>query len=452
MAPRFGDQLLQVFDVPAEAYDFLVSVLDDKAAPPYDLKLIFDQSLIAGAESWYHQLDRDWDLDSSSQALSTPKQDDAQVEDPWAATDRLIQHAQSLANEAAVSLLPCSQSKKKHRDKATAKAKRQADAASSHYWSQDGDESFVSPTKGFRLAEVPSTAISRLNIPAPGLQPSCVYPEEPNGAHESIHTNAGVSPYFATPTKAPRPVVPRPSPGIVSCLPFPPLASESFGLIQEQVAHDPFWLLIAVSFLVKTKGEHAIPVFLRVKERFPAPCDIVNPENADEIFGMIQHLGLGKNRLGLMQKYAHAFMFDPPRSGVRYRVHYYETREIGRPLEGHLAMAAENVTDGWEIGHMTQGRYTVDSWRIFCRDVLLGRAKDWDGKGAKGEFQPEWMRVLPADKELRAYLRWMWMREGWEWDPATGERKVLREEMRRAVNEGRVAYDIYGELQIVGES
>ena len=71
------------------------------------------------------------------------------------------------------------------------------------------------------------------------------------------------------------------------------------------------------------------------------------------------------------------------------------------------------------------------------------------GKGREATFQPEWMRVLPADKELRACLRWMWMREGWEWDPVSGERSVLREEMRKAVDEGRVGYDDGGSLVII---
>jgi hypothetical protein len=58
------------------------------------------------------------------------------------------------------------------------------------------------------------------------------------------------------------------------------------------------------------------------------------------------------------------------------------------------------------------------------------------------------MRVRPDDKELRAYLRWMWMKEGWEWNPDTGERTVLCEELRNAVNEGRVVYDEKGGLKI----
>lgn len=59
------------------------------------------------------------------------------------------------------------------------------------------------------------------------------------------------------------------------------------------------------------------------------------------------------------------------------------------------------------------------------------------------------MRVLPKDKELRACLRWMWMREGWWWDAQTGEREILREEMRKAVDEGRVGYDEQGKLIIL---
>jgi hypothetical protein len=66
------------------------------------------------------------------------------------------------------------------------------------------------------------------------------------------------------------------------------------------------------------------------------------------------------------------------------------------------------IGSAWEIGHLTQGPYALDSWRIFCRDVLLGRSEHWTGKGDDPGFQPEWMRVLPRDKELRACLRWMW--------------------------------------------
>ena len=41
------------------------------------------------------------------------------------------------------------------------------------------------------------------------------------------------------------------------------------------------------------------------------------------------------------------------------------------------------------------------------------------------------------------------MREGWEWDPMTGEREPLREEMRKAVDERRVSYNECGGLVIL---
>lgn len=95
----------------------------------------------------------------------------------------------------------------------------------------------------------------------------------------------------------------------------------------------------------------------------------------------------------------------------------------------------------WEISHLPGlGPYSHDSWRMFCRDVLLGRAEGWNGEGAKpplneagkegkGEFEPEWKRVLPLDKELRAWMSWMWLKEGWVWNKETGERTRASEEL-----------------------
>ncbi|KAI6783813.1 Methyl-CpG-binding domain protein-like protein [Emericellopsis cladophorae] len=257
----------------------------------------------------------------------------------------------------------------------------------------------------------------------------------------------------------------RPPPGTVSCVPFPPLDRPAFGLVQEKVAHEPFWLLVAITFLIRTKGSAAIPAFWALKERFPSPSLIADPVNEAEIIGMIRHLGLAMNRLKYFQKYARLFMDNPPRAGQVYRVRKYDRRdmdagELGtglyerpRTTAGMLTPRADPADDAeaWEIGHMTHGKYALDSWRIFCRDVLLGRARGWNGEGAAPEFQPEWMRVKPDDKELRACLRWMWMREGFEWDPVTGDRSVLRGELLRAVNERRIEYDDSGGLRIVHE-
>ncbi|KAF9879147.1 methyl-CpG binding domain-containing protein 4 [Colletotrichum karsti] len=239
-------------------------------------------------------------------------------------------------------------------------------------------------------ANVPTRRSTRL-APSPSLTPS---------------SGAITSPFFASaPAQSPVKQSPKKrNGGLVSTIPFPPLSAPKFGLIQEEFAHDPFWLMTVVTFLVKTAGTVAIPTFYKVKETYPTPAHLADP--------------------------------DPATASSITKPHPTETT------------AAD---DAWEMGHFTQGKYALDSWRIFCRDELLGRARDWNGAGAAPNFQPEWMRVRPDDKELRACLRWMWMREGWEWDPATGERTVLREEMRRAVEEKRVTYDEVGGLRILSE-
>lgn len=270
----------------------------------------------------------------------------------------------------------------------------------------------------------------------------------------------------------------RPARGTVSALPIPRLAGDRFGLVQEELAGDPFRLLVAVTFLIRTPGRVAIPVFRQLMERYPTPQALVEADPAD-IEAMMHHLGLSNQRTKTIQKYARTWLERPPSKDVRYGIKDYPQKGDGKDVRAAEVFGPEDHPgsdkgDGnpgspdsskendpqakttarghgtaWEIGHLTTGRYALDSWRIFCRDVLLGRAQDWKGKGRDGAFQPEWMRVLPEDKELRACLRWMWMKEGWEWDPKTGEKTTLREEMRRAVDEGRVAYDNQGQLQIL---
>ncbi|KAL2018942.1 hypothetical protein VTK56DRAFT_10236 [Thermocarpiscus australiensis] len=264
----------------------------------------------------------------------------------------------------------------------------------------------------------------------------------------------------------------RPPRGTVSSLPIPPLSADRFGLIQEELADDPFRLLIAVTFLIRTAGKAAIPVFRQLMERFPSPAALAAAEPA-EIIALIRPLGLSAVRCAAIQKYARMWLEKPPTRDVRYGVKNYPRPGDGRHVRAGEEFGPEDgggccgedesgdaVVDAkaravgcaWEIGHLTQGPYALDSWRIFCRDVLLGRSRHWTGKGSEPGFQPEWMRVLPKDKELRACLRWMWMREGWEWDPLTGEREPLREELRRAVDEGHVGYDDSGNLVILDQN
>ncbi|KAG4028520.1 hypothetical protein MFRU_021g01080 [Monilinia fructicola] len=241
------------------------------------------------------------------------------------------------------------------------------------------------------------------------------------------------------------------SAGIISCIPFPPLSAPYFGLIQEKLAHDPFRLLIAVTFLNRTHGKHAIPVFYDLMNKYPTPQSIFEASKED-IVSVIRHLGLQNQRAATYQTYAKIFCENPPLKGKRYAVHDYPAKGLGRDAKKGEVLPEESVDSrmAWEIGHMTQGPYALDSWRIFCRDILLGKAQGWNGEGNDEEgFQPEWMRVVPEDKELRAFLRWMWLKEGFEWDPFTGEKEVAGKDLLRAAMEGRIAWDDAGGMRIL---
>lgn len=309
------------------------------------------------------------------------------------------------------------------------------------------------------------------------------------------------SPFF-TPSPAQRKA--RPPRGTISSLPFPPLSAPRFGLVQESLSHDPFRLLVAVTFLIRTTGKAAIPVFHTVMDRFPTPEAFVAAHMEAEVVPMIAHLGLPAVRCAAIGKYARIWMEEPPRPGMKFVVRGYprqatcqadggeeaeqdaeegegtETKDEVGPESNQPQPEEEASLDStpatpktpepkrrrrqsklnsseWEIGHLTQGRYAIDSWRIFCRDIFLGKSDNWMGlpgmTAVAGDGpEPEWMRVLPEDKELRACLRWMWMREGFEWNPVSGQKSPLREEMRLAVEHGRVKYDERGDLVILDGS
>jgi len=263
------------------------------------------------------------------------------------------------------------------------------------------------------------------------------------------------SPFFSPPASAEKPKVsskkkPLQKGGLVSCIPFPPLRSLSFGLLQEKFWNDPFRLLVGVTFLNRTMGKHAIPVFFSVMERYPTPTDILAADRED-IISMTRHLGLQAQRAEIYKKFAHFWIHDPPVKGKRYRVDHYPGPGDGMDVKAGEIIDDEDPRSAWEIGHMTKGRYAIDSWRIFCRDVLRGEAEGWNGEGREDGFQPEWMRVQPRDKELIACLRWMWLKEGFSWDPVTGEKDVANRELMEAAIAGKIVWDDRGEMRIVDE-
>ena len=231
----------------------------------------------------------------------------------------------------------------------------------------------------------------------------------------------------------------------VSCVPFPPLHATSFGLVQERLSHDPFRLLIAVIFLNKTRGSVALPVFYQLMERYPTPADLAAAKQED-VVEIIQHLGLQNQRAKKCINLAKAWLERPPERGKRYRVLHYPKKDDGKDVRPGDIIDEEDKRVAWEIGQLPGiGVYAIDSWRIFCRDELrglpTGLPKELTPEAKKEELQKEWTRVLAGDKELRAYLRWRWLRNGWEWDPVTGERKKADESELAKADQGGIIYE-----------
>ena len=230
------------------------------------------------------------------------------------------------------------------------------------------------------------------------------------------------SPYFSNPTE-----INLKASDKLSCIPFPPLQATSFGLVQEALAHDPFRLLVAVIFLNKTRGHVALPVFYKLMESYPTPADLAAAD-LDDVVAIIQCLGLQNQRAATCINLAKAWLERPPEKGKRYRVLHYPQKGDGKDIKTGEVINEDDKRVGWEIGQLPGvGAYAIDSWRIFCRDELrglpTGLPKELTPEAKEADIEKEWARVLPLDKELRAYLRWRWLRNGWEWDPVTGERE-----------------------------
>ena len=232
----------------------------------------------------------------------------------------------------------------------------------------------------------------------------------------------------------------------VSCIPFPPLHSTSFGLVQERLCHDPFRLLVAVIFLNKTRGSVALPVFYQLMDRYPTPADLAAAKKED-VVEIIQHLGLQNQRAKKCINLAKTWLKRPPEKGKRYRVLHYPRRDDGKNVGPDEIVSEEDERVAWEIGQLPGiGVYAIDSWRIFCRDELRGLPSTLPEdpltpESKEEELQKEWTRVVAGDKELRAYLRWRWLRNGWDWDPVTGERKKADAEDLAKADQGGIMFE-----------
>ncbi len=278
--------------------------------------------------------------------------------------------------------------------------------------------------------------------PTPISLPASQPPQPPG--YESVLTAStralttrvpSTSPYFLAPRRG--------SNKSASCIPFPPISHPRFGLIQESVACNPFQLLIAVNFLNRTRGMQAIPAFYNMIVLYPTPSMMAVAIEA-KLARQIQHLGLQNVRARRFIDLARAWTEQPPIKGRRFRRLHYPRKGDGHGIKPREILSDDDPRTGaWEIAHIpSTGPYALDSWRIFCRDQLRGLAKGWNGEGAAAGFEPEWKRVLPLDKELRAFLRWMWLKEGISWDPCTGMKEPAGEELMGRARQGGLVWDL----------
>ncbi|KAF4974205.1 hypothetical protein FZEAL_8865 [Fusarium zealandicum] len=211
----------------------------------------------------------------------------------------------------------------------------------------------------------------------------------------------------------------------------PPIQKKQFGLIQESVGTDLYLLLVAAVLWNRTRGAQARPVFFEMISRYPTPNHLAEASFLD-LVELIRPLGLYNSRATRFIAFAKAWVQEPPSKSRRYRKLHYPSRGGGLDIGKHEVLAEDEERQGWEVAHLPSlGPYALDSFRIFHRDILRGLAQDWNGAQASPEFEPEWKRVVPLDKELRAYIRWMWLKEGWIWDPETGNKiRASKERMR----------------------
>ena len=229
----------------------------------------------------------------------------------------------------------------------------------------------------------------------------------------------------------------------VSCLKFPSLDSEEFGLVQEKLSQEPLKLLIAVTLLNQTRGSVAIPICRALMEKYQT-TERLAAADAEEVATILRPLGLHNKRALVIINMAKAWLKVPPQKGKRYRRLNYPRKGDGRDVAmEEEPLSDEDPREAWEIAHLAGvGNYAMDSWRIFCRDALRGiptglRSRD-DPADMAIELQQEWTRVLPSDKELRWYLRWRWLRIGYLWNSMTGERLKVSTKVVSKMEQGEI--------------
>lgn len=162
----------------------------------------------------------------------------------------------------------------------------------------------------------------------------------------------------------------------------------------------------------QTSGIQARPVFWTLIRRYPHPEQLAAAKESD-LVALLRPIGLQNIRAKRCISLGKMWEQHPPTADKQYRRRGYPS-------------SSGTDAEGFEVAHLPGvGPYALDSFRIFYRDTMRGLPAASPEAQEVADFEPEWKRVLPLDKELRAYLRWKWLKEGIEWDDRTGQRTLL---------------------------
>ncbi|CAG8633508.1 7862_t:CDS:2 [Diversispora eburnea] len=139
---------------------------------------------------------------------------------------------------------------------------------------------------------------------------------------------------------------------------FVPMSSP-YNLVQETLYYDPWKLLVATTFLNRTKGTQAFPIMWKFLEEYSTPQKTIKV-GATKIADLLHPLGLQNIRAERLIKFSLTYLANP---------------DFSTPKE-----------------LFGMGQYAEDSWRLFC-----------------GEEDDAWMEgsgLEPTDKMLKMYINW----------------------------------------------
>ncbi|XP_063230123.1 uncharacterized protein LOC134535117 isoform X2 [Bacillus rossius redtenbacheri] len=129
-----------------------------------------------------------------------------------------------------------------------------------------------------------------------------------------------------------------------------------FGLVQEELYHDPFQLLVATMLLNKTRGEAAVPVIWRLLARWPTAESLLGASEQD-LAAVIRPLGLHRRRAHNIRRGVPAGGLELPGRAVRHQ--QVRLRLVPDLLRGGVARRAAHGPHAAPVRRVAGGQASV---------------------------------------------------------------------------------------------